>query len=239
MTLTLDAFCAAAGITARPVGVYDAPDPEPFAPLVPLKRCILEHYADWQRGTTLVLDADSRGCPGCSYWLSGIGRLPKEALVDFLTSKEGLRENAALTEAWLDAHPVSAPSHGRLLIGPVRPELARYLKTVTFFVAPDALSVLHYGAHYHAHPDDPVPVLAPFGPGCGLMLSLFPDLGRAQAVIGATDLAMRQHLPPDLLSFTVTVPMLARLLSLDDGRSFLEKPFLRELRRARSGAGSV
>jgi hypothetical protein len=44
---------------------------------------------------------------------------------------------------------------------------------------------------------------------------------------------MRQHIPPDLLAFTVTVPMLERLLSLDDGHSFLGKSFLSQLKLAR------
>jgi hypothetical protein len=165
----------------------------------------------------------------------GKGRFPsKEAMVSFLTDKEGLRENAQLTESWLDAHPTFTPQNGKILVGPVRDELAKYLRTVTFFVNPDQLSVLIYAAHYHAHPEDPEPVLAPFGSGCGLLFSMFPDLSRPQTVIGATDIAMRQHLPPDILGFTVTVPMLARLLSLDDGHSFLSKPFLKRLSTARA-----
>jgi hypothetical protein len=234
MTLTLESLCAAAGITTRPVGLYDAPDPEPFSPWVPLKGCVFDHFTDWQRGETLHVDGTGRGCPGCSYWLSGIGRFPsREAMVAFLTDKEGLKARPDLTGAWLDAHPVGLPAHGHILIGPVRPALARYLKTVTFFVTPDQLSVLVTGATYHAHPRDPAPVLALFGSGCGQMLNLFPGLDGAQAILGATDIAMRPYLPPDVLTFTVTVPMLERLLSLDDGHSFLEKPFLQKLRTAR------
>jgi hypothetical protein len=151
-----------------------------------------------------------------------------------LTRNEGFRENAQLTEAWLDAHPTFAPQNGNIFIGPVRDELSKYLRTITFFVNPDQLSVLVYAAYYHAHPDDPEPVLAPFGSGCGLMFSMFPDLSHAQAMIGATDIAMRQHVPPNILAFTVTVPMLNRLLRLDDGHSFLDKPFLTRLKIARA-----
>jgi hypothetical protein len=57
MTMALEAFCAAADLDARPVGVYDAPEPERFAPLVPLRRCLFDHYDDWQRGDTLLFDA--------------------------------------------------------------------------------------------------------------------------------------------------------------------------------------
>ena len=76
------------------------------------------------------------------------------------------------------------------------------------------------------------PDLDPFGSGCMELVSLFEDLNIAQAVIGATDIAMRQHLPPDILAFTVTKPLFTRLCELDEG-SFLYKPFWRNLRKAR------
>ena len=234
MTLTLSSLCDAIGIKTLPIGVYDAPDPGLFAPLVPLKRCIFEHYQDFQSGAVVVLDQTTQGCPGCGYWMVGKGRFPsREAMVTFLTDKEGLRENSGLIEAWLDAHPTFQPRNGYIAVGPVSDERMKFLRTVTFFVNPDQLSALIYGANYHAHPKDSEPVLAPWGSGCGQMYSLFPDLSAAQAIIGATDVAMRQHIPPDLLAFTVTVPMLERLLSLDDGHSFLGKPFLSQLKLAR------
>ncbi len=235
MTMTLTTFCEATGITTAPVAVYDAPDSAPLAQVIPLKRCIFDHYRDFQSGVTVVLNETSKGCPGCGHWMLGKGRFPnKDAMVTFLTDKEGLRENAQLTEAWLDAHPTFMPHNGNIFVGPARDELSKYLQTITFFVDPDQLSILIYAAHYYAHPDDPEPVLAPFGSGCGLMYSMFPDLSRPQAMIGGTDIAMRQHLPPNILAFTVTVPMLARLLSLDDGHSFLDKPFLKRLDTARA-----
>jgi len=42
------------------------------------------------------------------------------------------------------------------------------------------------------------------------------------------------HIPRNILAFTVTKPMFARLCSLDE-RSFLFKPFLRKLKKARGG----
>ncbi|WP_420239605.1 DUF169 domain-containing protein [Telmatobacter bradus] len=235
MTMTLTTFCGAMGITTAPVAVYDAPDATPFTPVIPLKQCIFDHYQDFQSGATMILNQSSKGCPGCGHWMLGKGRFPsKDVMISFLTDKEGLRENAQLTEAWLNAHPTFTPQNGNIFIGPIRNELSKYLRTITFFVNPDQLSFLIYAAHYHAHPDDPEPVLASFGSGCGLMYSMFPDLSRPQAMVGATDIAMRPHLPPDILGFTVTVPMLTRLLSLDDGHSFLDKPFLKRLNTARA-----
>jgi len=58
------------------------------------------------------------------------------------------------------------------------------------------------------------------------------DVNIPQAIIGTTDIAMRQFLPPDILAFTVTKPMFKQLCELDD-KSFLYKPFWRNLRKAR------
>lgn len=233
--MSLTAFCQATGIDTVPVGVYDAPESASIAPVVPLQRCIFDHYQDFQSGTSVVLNQASKGCPGCGHWMLGQGRFPnKQAMIAFLTDKEGLRQTPQLTEAWVDAHPTFPPRNGNIIVGPVRESLSEFLQTVTFFIRPDQLSVLIYAAHYHAHPGDPEPVLAPFGSGCGLIFSLFPDRTIAQATIGGTDIAMRRHLPPDILTFTVTVPMLDRLLILDDGHSFLNKPFQKTLKEARS-----
>ena len=46
---------------------------------------------------------------------------------------------------------------------------------------------------------------------------------------------MRGDLPPEVLAFTVTVPMLARLCALDDD-SLLGKGFLGRLRKTRGGS---
>jgi hypothetical protein len=89
------------------------------------------------------------------------------------------------------------------------------------------------GAQYFQTPEDATPVIAPFGAGCMQMVSLFKDLNAAQAMIGATDMAMRKYLPADILAFTVTKPMFEKLCKLDDN-SFLNKSFIRDLKRARN-----
>ena len=78
-------------------------------------------------------------------------------------------------------------------------------------------------------------VVAPFGSGCMEILPLFENLEVPQAILGATDLAMRSALPPDIMAFTVTKPMFERLCSLDE-KSFLYKAFLKNLQRARGRA---
>lgn len=233
--MKINELCESIGITTIPIGVYDAPAPDKFAPFADPHRCILGAYDEWQNGKTLKIVGQDKGCPGCGYWMTGTEKFPsRNAFVNFLYNKEGLRESADLMEAWLGATPPYSPEFEYIMIGPIREGLADYLKTVTFFVNPDQMSILMLGAVYHAHPDDVLPVIAPFGSGCGQMLPMFNDLNKPQAIIGATDIAMRNHLPADQLGFTVTIPMLKRLLSLDMDKSFLGKPFLKRLRNARS-----
>lgn len=76
------------------------------------------------------------------------------------------------------------------------------------------------------------PVIAPFGSGCMQLVSLFENLDEPQAIIGATDMAMRKYLPYDILAFTVTRKMFERLCALDRN-SYLEKRFLSDLMKNR------
>ena len=53
-----------------------------------------------------------------------------------------------------------------------------------------------------------------------------------KAIIGGTDIAMREHLPADILALTVNKPMYRQLCELDEN-SFLYKSFWKRLRKAR------
>lgn len=219
------------------LGLYDAPDPGAFAPLAePRGRaCVFSFHPHWLRGETLHLTAERHGCGGCGHWWFGLEGRSREAYITFLAEEEGLRASRELMGAWLDRTRPYEPAHGHLLLGPLRPDRQEHLLTVTFLADPDQLSVLLAGAYYRSGPDDPPAVRAPFGAGCMELLTLLENLEAPQAVVGATDLAMRRHLPPNLLAFTVTKPMFRRLCELD-GRSFLDKPFLRALWKSRDGA---
>jgi hypothetical protein len=63
--------------------------------------------------------------------------------------------------------------------------------------------------------------------------NLEPDIPKA--IIGATDIAMREHLPPDILALTVNKPMYEQLCELEES-SFLYKSFWKRLRKARGEA---
>jgi hypothetical protein len=62
------------------------------------------------------------------------------------------------------------------------------------------------------------------------LAGVFPELEVPAAVISSLDMAMRIHLPPDVLSMTVTRPLFEQLCGLDDA-SLLGRPFWRRLRR--------
>lgn len=227
------------GVEAPLIGFYDAPDVSPFEPVVRIESgdssCIFSFYTNWLNGETLLLTRESFGCRGAGSCLFGVATRSPEAMVTFLVDEEGLKSSRELMRRWIDRRGSYRPEHLNLLIGPLRPDQYRYLKTVTFYVNPDQLAALLLGANYNCGPDDPTPVMAPFGSGCSQLLPLFGDLTVPQAIMGATDIAMRQWLPPDTLAFTVTKPMFEQLCKLDE-KSFLYKPFLRRLQEARTRA---
>jgi hypothetical protein len=227
------------GITTPLMGFYDAPDTSTFKPLVRVEpgeqTCIFSFYKNWLRGETLHLTKDSFGCRGAGSCLFGVATRSPEAMVTFLVDEEGLKGSRELMKRWVERRGNYHPEHPNLLIGPLRPDQYRYLKTVTFYVDADQLAALILGANYNAGPDDPPAVMAPFGSGCSQLLPLFADLEVPQAMVGATDIAMRQWLPANTIAFTVTKPMFMQLCDLDE-RSFLYKRFLPRLQEARKGA---
>jgi hypothetical protein len=222
-------------LSMDPVGLYDAPDPEMFRPLVRPEKgdCVFSFFKDWREGRTLYLARDRFGCGGVGRAFFGLQMRSHEDFITFLVEHEGLKSTKVLMEQWIEANPPYQPEYGHILIGPVRLGMDEFLRTVTIFVNPDQLAALMIGAQYNSRPTDPPPVIAPFGSGCMGLLP-FPDLSIMQASIGATDIAMRQYLPADIMALSLTVPMYGQLCSLDE-KSFLNKPFLERLRKSRGG----
>ena len=224
------------GLHVPLIGLYDAPDSEPFEPLVtptPGKRsCVFAYYKNWMQGRMLLLAKDQFGCGGAGYWLCDVSTRSRQDFVSFLVDEEGLKASHELMNQWLDRQKPFSQSHPNILIGPLQDNQYTFLKSITFFVNPDQLSILLLGAQYNHSPADYPPVRVPFGSGCSQLVSLFDDVTTPQAVIGATDIAMRQYLPADILAFTVTKPMYEYLCTLDE-KCFLYKPFWERLRSAR------
>jgi hypothetical protein len=215
------------------IGFYDAPDPRLFAPSVFPNpgECVFSFYGNWLRGETLHITKDHYGCGGAGRWMCGISTRSRKAFIEFLVDDEGLKSSHTLMEQWIDSGRPYRAAYPHLLVGPLKEDQWSYAKSITFFVNPDQLSALMIGAQYESTPKDPLPVIAPFGSGCMELLPFEnPDI--PQAAISTTDIAMRQYIPPEILGFTVTKSMFERLCALDE-RSFLYKPFLQRLRKAR------
>ncbi len=113
-----------------------------------------------------------------------------------------------------------------------------YVKTITFHVNPDQISMLITGAEYHNASASYHPVTAAYGTGCGQLAAVFDDFDTPKALIGGTDIAMRPWLPHDTLAFTVTKPMFEQLCRLDE-KSFLHKSFWNNVKQARVQPGNV
>jgi hypothetical protein len=217
------------------IGFYDAPDPAAFEPLISPqgRQCVHLFYENWLQGKTLHLTEGRYGCRGARHWMWGLQIRPRKEFLEFLADEEGLKASQALMGKWIDATKPYKAEHPHLFLGPIKEATWPFAKSITFLVNPDQMSALAIGAQYRSAPEDPPPVIAPFGSGCSQFLP-FNDLGVAQASIGATDIAMRQHLPPNMLTFTVTRSMFRQLCELDE-RSFLFKALLERLKQSRGG----
>jgi hypothetical protein len=221
------------------IGVYDAPGDTDFGQTEtpPDRRhvCFFAFYKKWLKGKTLKLSNRQYGCGGCGTWMFGEKTRSRQEYIEFLADDEGLKANHDLMGEWFDHMKPKKTDHGFLFIGPVNQKHYPYLKTVTFFVNPDQLSVLMIAAQYFHRSPDPEPVMAPFGSGCQQILTHFGDQKEPRAIIGATDMAMRKYLPKEILAFSVNVPMYEQLAKIGKN-SFLSKPFLQDLKKARRGS---
>jgi hypothetical protein len=222
------------------IGFYDLPDPSPFEPFSKPGRCVFEAYQAWLGGKYTCLSNDEYTCRGGGYWIGGKEYTTREKLGTRLNQKEGFKESDQQMCQWLENQKPYLIKNGYVVIGPVKEDHTDYLKTVTFYVDSDQLSLLLMGAHYRDASASGETVTVPFGSGCGLMAAVLGSLetDAPRAVIGATDIAMRQHLPPEILAFTVNRPMYKQLCELNED-SFLGKSFLNRLKHHREEQNKI
>ncbi len=234
----LDRLVAKLRLTTPLIGVYDAPPSAAFAPLVETEgtSCCFSYYPRWTAGETLVLSRGGAGCQG-AYRALGLEKGYPPFMAHFLSDGvgapkgEGLKATPEIAQAFLDrARPLDVTS-GYILIGPLRLEQWDALRSVTFFVDADRLGAVMTLAAYWSGENV---VSAPFGSGCSMLWRELSDNGRERAVLGATDIAMRQYVPPDILSLSVTPQRFERMVSFPD-EAFLNLSWWNELMDARAG----
>ena len=230
-----------AEISNRLIGFYDTPETIGFDPFVKANHCVFSCYAGWMQGKSTCLSEGNIGvigCPGAGYWSCNVATVPREDVAHSLAVKEGLKASSQLMCRWLANRPPYQRQHAHIVIGPLREEYYDYLKTITFYVNSDQLSLLITGAEYCNASPTHHPVTAVFGSGCGQLAAVLDDFDRPQAVIGGTDIAMRPYLPRDTLAFTVTKSMFEQLCRLDRS-SFLYQSFWTRVKRSRNQSGPI
>jgi len=220
-------------LTTPLIGFYDAPDPNPFKPLIEPKdgKCIFSYFNEWMAGKTLHLTKEKSGCRGAARHMFGVEFGPMDDFPKFLVDGEGLKASTKLMKKWVESRSTYKNKHDHILVGPLKENMWEFARSISFYVNPDQLSMLMLGAEYNNSPDDPPAVIAPFGSGC-MHLSPFANAEIPQAAIGNTDIAMREYLPENILALTVTRSMFKQLCELDE-KSFLYKPFITRLRKSR------
>jgi hypothetical protein len=220
------------------IALYDTvPSPE-FEPLVEPKEtdCCFSYFERWMKGETLVVKKGGPGCPGGHRGL-GLENTSPPFMAHFLTdgvgapAGEGLRAAADIAQALLDqAKPVQNKS-GHVLIGPLRVDKWELVRSVSFFVNPDHLSGVTTLAGYWSSDRDIV--TAPFGSGCSSLLRALGEYDdEDHAILGGLDIAMRRHIPEDMLTVTVSPARFAKMLTFQD-ESFLYKSWWNDLMRLR------
>lgn len=229
-------FLENAGITIPLVGFYDLPNIEGIEDYLEPKQgaraCFYAFFRQWEKGKYLHLTEDNPGCRGACAWLFENRGMSRNEYIEFLCDDEGLKANYELMGKWLDSARAYKRENEHILIGPLKPELYDYCKSITFFVNADQLSLMIIAAQYFHTPGDPDPVRVPFGAGCQQIVAEFGDLNKPEAIIGGTDTASRQYMDKDVLAFTVTKPMFEMICKIDEN-SFLTKPFWIRLMKSR------
>jgi hypothetical protein len=227
------------------VALYDCPPDPTFGPIVEAqgRACCFAYYTRWAAGTTVVVrrgDSDfatpKDGCPGMQRAF-GFAESYPPWMASFLTDGangapmgEGLKASPELAQQFLDRSRAPQPRGDTLLMGPLRPERWDDVRTVTFFADPDRLSALMTLAAYWSGREDEVATM--FSSGCGLMWRELANQDRDRAILGCTDIAMRRHLPPEILSLSVSPARFARMVDYPE-TTFLDREWWNELLHAR------
>ena len=99
--------------------------------------------------------------------LAGSSLRSRENFARGLNQREGFKSSDALMCQWLENLKPYMIENGYVVIGPLKDGQYEHLKTVTFYVNPDQLSLLLLGAEYNNASIDDNPVRLHLGPVAG------------------------------------------------------------------------
>lgn len=86
------------------------------------------------------------GCRGVGEWLCNIQGWSRQDYIEFLTDDEGLKAIHNLMGQWFDTSSSYKMKYKNLMFGPFKDSEYDYLKTVSFFINPNQMSMLMIGA---------------------------------------------------------------------------------------------
>jgi uncharacterized protein (DUF169 family) len=183
-------------------------------------RCLIEALSDVRRGTGLCFDAGSIGCPGGKRYAGFADRL-RPNFEYFLScgipgqmEGERYKKSPDLVREVLELAPTfKAPS--RLIVFKRWDllEPSDHPEVITFFAQPDVVAGLFTLANFDEA--EPNGVFTPFGAGCSTIIQ-YPYLegqsARPRGVIGMFDISARPFVPQNVLTFSVPMSKLVRMI---------------------------
>lgn len=211
--------------------------------------CVVALLKSASKGKTAVFTRKTFGCPGGGVGL-GFGNCYEKfpgGIAHFLSTgnsefcqtefgkavsskmpdlEEGERyfKTPAIATSFIESLPITDIPEEYVVFKPLQDVMGNETpKVIVFFVNPDQLSALIILANYARNTSDNV--IVPFAAAChtiGIIPFREAESPTSRAVIGLTDVTVRNKFPKDLLSFTIPYQMFLEMESNVDG-SFLEK----------------
>jgi len=183
--------------------------------------CIFAQMAKLHKGQSVAFDINNLGCFGSIGTIFG-GTYQEDQTVELLVDIEHFKKDREQVLALHNTNPKADPTGRYLIMKPYnqlteedQPEI------VAMFAKPDMIAALHCLVGFDETRIDNV--IVPFGSGCEQLLSFaFNEAKQAnpRAILGGMDLAMRNCIKQDILTFSITHPRFIEIVrNMDD--SFL------------------
>ena len=167
--------------------------------------CIFAQMAKVHKGHSIAFDVNNLGCWGSVGTIFG-GTYQEDQTVELLVDIEHFKKSREQVLALHHTNPKANPT-GRYLIMKQYNQLTEedQPEIVIIFAKPDMIAVMHCLAGFDETRIDNV--IVPFGSGCEQLLSFaFNEAKQTnpRAILGGMDLAMRNCIKQDVLTFSIT-----------------------------------